>query len=60
MGLLSAQTVKKVKFQNPGWRTAGIVKTVKSLYHNNGLNAKFGVIMQIGPFIGDTAKISNF
>ena len=30
MGLLTAQIVKNVYFQNPRWRTAAILKTVKS------------------------------
>jgi len=37
IGLLSAQTVKKLNFQNPRWRTAYIVKTVKSPYLRNRL-----------------------
>jgi len=37
MGLLSAQTVEELNFQNPGWRTAAIVKTVKSPYLRNRL-----------------------
>ena len=37
MGLLSTQTIKKLNFQNPRCRTAGIVKTVKSPYLRNRL-----------------------
>ena len=37
MCLFSAQTVKKMNFQNPRWRTAAIVKTVKSPYLRNRL-----------------------
>jgi len=37
MGLLSAQTVNKLNFQNPRWRTADIVKTDKSPYIRNRL-----------------------
>ena len=32
MGLLTSQTVKKLNFKNPRWRTAAILKTVKSPY----------------------------
>jgi len=32
MGLLTAQTVKMLNFKNPRWRTAAILKTVKSPY----------------------------
>ena len=35
MGLLTEQTVKKLNFQNPSWRTAAILKTVKSPYLRN-------------------------
>jgi len=37
MGLLTAQIVKKLNFQNPRWRTAAILKTVKSPYLCNRL-----------------------
>jgi len=37
MGLLTAQIVKKLNFQNPRWRTAAILKTVKSPYLRNCL-----------------------
>jgi len=40
MGLLTALTVKNVKnlkFNNPRWRTAAILKTVKSPYLGNRL-----------------------
>jgi len=37
MGLLNAQTVKKLNFQNPRWRTAAILKTVKSPHLSNRL-----------------------
>ena len=37
MGLLTAQTVKNVNFQNPRWRTANFVITVKSPYLRNRL-----------------------
>jgi len=32
MGLLTSYTVKKLNFKNPKWRTAAIVKTIKSPY----------------------------
>ena len=32
MGLLTIQTVKNFNFANPSWRTAAILKTVKSPY----------------------------
>ena len=32
MGLLTAQTVKNSNFTNPRWRTAAILRTVKSPY----------------------------
>jgi len=37
MGPLTAATVKKLNFTNPRWRTAVILKTVKSLYLYNRL-----------------------
>ena len=37
MGLLTAQTAKKLNFQNPRWRTAAVLKTVKSPYLGNRL-----------------------
>jgi len=37
MGLLTTQTVKKFEFQNPRWRTAANMKTVKSPYLRNRL-----------------------
>jgi len=37
MGLLTAQTVKNLNFQNPRWRTAANMKTVKSPYLRNRL-----------------------
>jgi len=37
MGLLTVQTVKKLNFQNPRWRTAANMKTVKSPYLRNRL-----------------------
>jgi len=37
MGLLTAQTINKLNFQNPRWRTADSLKTVKSLYLSNRL-----------------------
>jgi len=38
MGLFTAQTVPKIlNFQNPRWRTAAILKTVKLLYLRNRL-----------------------
>ena len=37
MGLLTAQTVKNVNFQNPRRRTAAILKTIKTPCLSNGL-----------------------
>jgi len=37
MGFLTAPTVKKIEFKNPRWRTAAILKTVKSPYLGTGL-----------------------
>jgi len=37
MGHLTTQTVKNLNFQNPIWRTAAILKTVKSPYLRNRL-----------------------
>ena len=37
MGLLTSHTVKKLNFKNPKWRTAAIVKTIKSPYLCNVL-----------------------
>ena len=37
MSRLTVQTVKNVNFQNPRWRTAAILKTVKSPYLRNRL-----------------------
>jgi len=37
MGFLTASTVKKLNFRNPRWRTAAILKTVKSPYLGNRL-----------------------
>jgi len=37
MGLLTAEIVKNLNFQNPRWRTAAILKTVKSPYLSNRL-----------------------
>ena len=46
MGLLTAATVEKFKFQSPRWRTAAILKTVKSPYLYNRLT-DFDEIWQI-------------
>jgi len=35
-GFLTAPTVKKLNFKNPRWRTAAILKTVKSPYLGSG------------------------
>jgi len=46
MGLLTAPTVKKFEFQTPIWRTAVILKTVKSPYLYNR-STDFDEIWQI-------------
>ena len=46
MGLLTAATVKRFEFQNPIWRTAAILKTVKSPYLCNR-STDFDEIWQI-------------
>jgi len=47
MGLLAVQTVKNLNFQNPRWRTAAGMKTVKSTYLRNRLT-DFGEIWHSG------------
>ena len=46
MGLLTIQTVKKLNFTMPRWRTAAILKTVKSSYLYNR-STDFDEIWQI-------------
>ena len=46
MGLITIQTVKKLNFTNPRWRTAAILKTVKSSYLYNR-STDFDEIWQI-------------
>jgi len=64
MNLLNDLTIKKFEFQNPRWRTAAILKTVKAQYFHN-CSTDFdeiwhGMVMHIGLYSGLTIKISNF
>ena len=64
MNLLNDVTIKKFEFQNPRWRTAAILKTVKAPYFHN-CSTDFdeiwhGMVMHIGLYSGLTIKISNF
>jgi len=56
---LPLQPLKNLNFKNPGWRTAAILKTVKSPYLCNRL-VDFNEIWNVTPIGGPTVKISNF
>jgi len=51
MGLLTALTVKKFKFQKSKMATTAILETVKSPHLGNysAILMKFGKVMHIGP-----------
>ena len=59
MGLLTVQTVEKFEFLNPRWRTAAILKTVKSPYLRNRLT-DFDEIWHSDADWHPTWEISNF
>jgi len=58
MGLLTAPIVKKLNFTNPRWRTAAILKTVKSPYLCNRLT-EFDEIWRVDVRWSPTATVSK-